>query len=294
MGILGAGRMGYYENGGVRGTGPRLTLRYVGNSSGAGRDWGVRVLIALLCGFFLCTGVRAQIVNIEDKRQTLDTFGWAGQLDLAGGLTQNTQRVVTGNAGLRLDHRGKQHNFLLLADYRLVQVSGDNALNAGFGHVRYGWEPPGRDGWRWESFSQVQYDERLRLDVRFLLGTGIRRRLYRRGDWRGYLGVLYMYEYDELSRQNIFYRDHRLSNYLTLAFSPRAGVRVASTTYYQPRLPDFNLARLSTVTTLSLQLAGKFSFTTRLALTQDKRVSQDLPEVPATTYAWTNGLRYAF
>lgn len=242
----------------------------------------------------IAPALRAQIVNIEDQRKALDSLGWFGQADLNANLTENVNTVTTLGASLRLDRLGKRGNVLILSDYRLIQVEGSNAVNAGFAHLRYGYEPEGRDGWRWESFTQVQYDQRLRLDLRALVGTGIRRRLYRRVKSRGYVGILYMYEYDEISQSDIFYRDHRLSNYLTLAYQPSKGVRLASTTYYQPRLPDFNLARVSTITSVQLNFAGNFSFTTRFNLTHDARVNRDLPEVPATTYQWTNGLRYNF
>jgi len=112
-------------------------------------------LLSLLFILIFCTCGRAQIVNIEDKRKALDSLGWYGQVDVNGSLTRNNNTVVTAGGALRLDRLGQKSNVLFLADYRLVQVSGKNATNAGFGHARYGWEP--KDGWRWEAFTQLQY-----------------------------------------------------------------------------------------------------------------------------------------
>jgi len=112
------------------------------------------VLLTLLLIFLPGTCGRAQIVNIEDKRKALDSLGWSGQLDVNGSLTRNNNTVVTAGGALRLDRLGRRSNVLFLTNYRLVQVSGNNAANAGFGHLRYGWEP--KDGWRWETFTQVQ------------------------------------------------------------------------------------------------------------------------------------------
>ncbi|MBC6996673.1 DUF481 domain-containing protein [Neolewinella lacunae] len=238
------------------------------------------------------TCVRAQIVNIEDKRKALDSIGWFGQVDLSGSLTKNQTLVTTLRGGLRLDRLGRKGNVLVLGDYELVQVSGSNALNAGFIHLRYGYEL--KDKWRLETFTQVQYNEQLRLTLRFLAGTGIRRRLYKNNGQRAYLGVLYMYEYDELARSEITYRDHRMSSYLTLGFTPFANVRLANTTYYQPRLPDFSFPRVSTITTVEVGLTVRLRFTSQYSLTYDARVSQDLPDVPNTTYTWVNGLRWVF
>lgn len=242
----------------------------------------------------LCTCVRAQIVNIEDKRKPIDTLGWVGQVDLGAKLNQNRNQVLTLSGAVRLDRLGKRGNVLLLADYRLVQVDNNNGLNAGFLHARYGYEPKGRDGWRWEAFSQVQYNEQLNLTLRFLLGAGIRRRLYRKEKSRGYVGLLYMYEYDELSESDIFYRDHRLSNYLTFSLKVSENLTLASTTYYQPRLPNFDDTRVSTILASTVGISKKLSFNSRFSLTYDGRLNRDLPDIPASTYSWINGIRWNF
>lgn len=249
-------------------------------------------LLTMLFVLLPCTRGSAQIVNIEDKRKALDSLGWFGQLDVNGSLTKNNNTVVTAGGALRLDRLGRKGNVLFLTDYRLVQVSGNNATNAGFGHIRYGWEP--KDGWRWETFTQLQYNEQLRLNLRFLVGTGLRRRLFREGKSRAYLGVLYMYEYDEMTDSEITYRDHRLSNYFTIRSQVSPSLSLASTTYYQPRLPDFNLARISSVATMTLSISKALRFTTNFSLTHDERVNRDFPEVPGTVFKWVNGLRVVF
>lgn len=249
-------------------------------------------VLALLFILLPCTSGRAQIVNIEDKRKALDSLGWFGQLDVNGSLNKNNNTVLSAGGALRLDRLGERGNVLFLSDYRLVQVSGKNATNAGFGHLRYGYEP--KEGWRGETFTQLQYNEQLRLTLRFLAGIGIRRRLFREGKSRAYLGVLYMYEHDEMSDSEIVYRDHRMSNYLTIRAQLSPSLSLASTSYYQPRLPDFTLARISTVANLALSVTKALRFTTNFSLTHDQRVNRDFPEVPATVFKWVNGLRVMF
>ncbi|MEM9525147.1 MAG: DUF481 domain-containing protein [Bacteroidota bacterium] len=251
-----------------------------------------RCLLALLFCLFYCTCGRAQIVNIEDKRKALDSLGWFGQVDLGGNINKNTRLVTTLKGALRLDRLGKRGNVLALMDYRLVQIGKDNALNAGFAHLRYGYEP--KDKWRIEAFTQVQYNEQLRLNLRFLVGAGLRRRLYKNGSNRAYFGLLYMYEFDDLARSEIQYRDHRLSSYLTFKVPILSNLSLASTTYYQPRLPDFTFPRISTVVTVNLAITTRLRFTSNYSLTHDARVTRDLADVPATTYNWINGLRWNF
>lgn len=250
-------------------------------------------LTLLLC-FFLRTCGRAQIVNIEDQRRKLDSLGWTGQVELGGKVARNRNRVITLSSGLRFDWRGPQANILLLADYRLVQVDDNNGLNAGFLHLRYGYALAEDDRWRWESFTQVQYNEQLRLTLRWLLGSGLRRRLFQEAEARAYVGILYMYEYDELAETDLLYRDHRLSSYLTFSLQPLKGLTLASTNYYQPRLPDFSDARFSSVGTATFALTRLLALNARFSLTHDPRASRDLPDIPATTFALTTGLRLNF
>lgn len=233
-----------------------------------------------------------QIVNIEDRRAKLDTIGWFGQLDLGGQYTRKATEVLTLNGGFRLDRLAEKNHWLLLGDYRVVRANGNNFLNAAFGHLRYGVVLG--PNWEWEVFTQLQYDERIRLSLRSLLGTGPRLRLVegKRGDL--FLGIIYMFEYDELSNDDRVFRDHRISSYLSLHWSFPGGARLANITYYQPRLPNFNRTRISTSTTLAMPLGKRLSFTTRFNLTYDARINQLFVEVPKSTFVWSNGLRWKF
>ncbi len=246
--------------------------------------WIICSLLSLLsqwCG--------AQIVNIEDRRQRHDTLGWFGQLDLGLSWTQNIGSVLTVSAGARLDRVAPRNNWILIGSYQVVRAADQNFINDGFGHLRHG--RPINDWLTWETFGQLQYNERLRLNLRALAGTGPRLRLLEREATQAYFGMTYMYEYDELASSEIFYRDHRLSNYLSLNAQPAAGLKIAHTTYYQPRLPDFDFARVSSVTTLTFGISRRLSFTSRFSVTHDGLISRDIEDVPGTTYAWVNGLR---
>ncbi|MGB3799415.1 MAG: DUF481 domain-containing protein [Lewinella sp.] len=253
-------------------------------------NWFTRIV--LLCLLFSASRASAQIVNIEDQRKGFDSIGWYGQIDLGGSLTRNVNQVITGNGAIRVDRKGNTNSLLGIIDYKLVQVSGDNALNAGFAHLRHAYYL--NDKWRWETFGQLQYNEQIRLQLRGLVGTGPRLKVLSIDDNRMYIGTLYMYEYDEVADGEIIYQNHRLSSYLSFNFYPWEQFSVSNTTYYQPILPDFRLSRVSTVTSLSLQVTDRLSVQTRFSLTRDALLNQGLPDVPNTTYEWVNGLRYQF
>ncbi|WP_116127534.1 DUF481 domain-containing protein [Lewinella sp. IMCC34183] len=248
--------------------------------------------LLLLVAGLPCTRVSAQIVNIEDQRRGFDTIGWYGRIDLGGNLTKNRNSVLSLNGTVRVDRKGRKVALLGLADYKLVQVSGDNALNAGFGHLRYAYYLS--DKIRWETFGQVQYNEQIRLQLRTLAGTGPRLKLLSVDRNRVYVGTLYMYEYDEVASGEIIYRSHRLSSYLSFNLYPFEQLSISNTTYYQPILPDFRQPRISTTTTLALRLTTRLSVTSNFSLTHDPLLNQGLPDVPNTTYEWINGLSYNF
>ncbi|MEM6396164.1 MAG: DUF481 domain-containing protein [Bacteroidota bacterium] len=249
---------------------------------------------AILIGIFLFpVEAIAQIVNIEDRRTRLDSTGWQGQIDLAAQLVENANRVLTVSAGLRLDALGEKSHSLVLLDYRLVENGGDKLLDNGFAHFRYGLDIGQR--FRWEAFTQAQYNLQLRLSFRWLIGTGPRFALLPQNSNRKlFLGILYMFEYDEFEASALTYRDHRISSYISARVPLGEQIVFTSTSYYQPRLIDFSVPRISSVNRLEFTFNSTLSFTTSLNLTYDGRLSRDFPEVPDLVYNWLNGLRLNF
>jgi hypothetical protein len=248
------------------------------------------IFLLLLLGHSELLG---QIVNIEDRRLDYDSSGWFGQLDLGGNYTRNSNEVLSINGGIRLDRVAKNDDqWLFIIDYRVVRANGNNFLNAGFSHFRYG--KPINDWIQWETFSQVQYDQKIQLSLRWLLGSGPRIKLVEGEEGAVFFGLLYMYEYDELSNIALTFRDHRLSSYLSLAWKVSPNFSVNNITYYQPRLTQFNQTRLSSSTNLVVGLTKKLKFTTRFNMTYDARINDVFPEVPELTFNWVNGLRLGF
>lgn len=236
----------------------------------------------------------AQIVNIEDKRaDPLDSVGWQGQFDGGFTLVDNGRRVLTLNARATLQAQRYEHTWLSFSDFGLVRAADQDFVNQGFQHFRYNYDWAER--WTYEAFTQVQFNERLLIGLRALLGTGVRHQLLQTQEEKGlFVGLAYMYEYDEVAERTIFHRDHRLSSYVSFQVKPTPTLRLAGTTYYQPLLTDFGTFRVSTRTQAALTITQKLSFTTSIDLTYDARLREDAPTVPATIYKWVNGLRYRF
>ncbi len=252
----------------------------------------VYFLTGLLCCVLMV--VSAQIVNIEDKRQGYDTLGYFGQLTGNFNWVRNTSNIITINGLARLDVLQPHTRWLVLGQSSLIRSTSGRFINDRFTHLRYGRKL--RPWLTVEAFGQLQFNELLEIKLRGLLGVGPRLRLAEEERLEAYLGVLYMYEYDDLGveEEKRFYRDHRLSSYLSFKIKLTEQLTLANSTYYQPILFDFTFPRVSTVTDLSVAISGKFSIISRFSLLHDDRQNRDFPEVPATVFNWSNGLRFSF
>ena len=249
------------------------------------------LLFCLICLLF-SQALISQIVNIEDKRTQLDTQKWQGQFNVNSKFTQNAKSVFAVSSLLRVDKTGVKDKWLFLANYNFVRAGQENFIDDGFMHIRYGKDFKPR--WQWEVFGQIQYNERLQITLRGLLGTGARIQLLEKEKTSITTGLLYMYEYNELDAEIGTRRDHRISSYLTIRFKPKENFSFSSTSYYQPLLNNFGQSRLSTINTLVVKATKHLSFTSSFSLTYDAQLSKDVEGVPPTTYQWQNGVRLVF
>ncbi len=247
--------------------------------------------IVLLCILFFSPHLlTAQIVNIEDKRvERRDTAGWFGHVDLGFNLVNNGSEVITLNGGLRIEWLKNRHSFLSLSKYNLVKAEGTEFINDGFQHLRYNYAV--KRWLTWEAFLQAQYNEKLNLRFRGLIGTGPRFQMVREKKLKAYLGLLYMFEHNEETKPDTTLEDHRLSAYLSFRFQPLPSISIASITYYQPVIDDVKDLRLSSETSLTVFLTQRLRFRTAFSITYDSRVP---PEVANTIYRLVNGLRWEF
>lgn len=248
----------------------------------------------VLCFFtlMLTNSVQAQIVNIEDKRIQLDSNKWQGSIDLSSKLTQNTKSVLAIYTSVRVDRMVEQNKWLFLGSYNFARAGSQDFLDDGFFHLRYNRDLNRK--WQWETFGQVQYNEKLRIRLRTLLGTGARLQLLADEKKKIAVGLLYMYEYNELTTDLGLRRDHRLSSYLSLKLKPSKQLSFASTTYYQPLVDRLGESRFSSINTLTLKVNKWLAFSSVFAYTYDGQLAKDTPDVPSSTYQWKNGVRLMF
>jgi hypothetical protein len=249
-------------------------------------------LFFIVINFLFSTTVFSQVVNIEDRRVRVgDSLRWLGKADLGFNLIQNTQQYLTASAAFQVEYKEKKHFVLSLTAYNFAKSSNQNILNDGFQHLRYNYDMT--DKIVWEAYTQGQYNERIRLRLRTLAGTGFRFKIIRQGATRLYLGTSYMFERTEFKDTTVPFSNHRLSIYA--AFSRKIGNsgRFASTTYFQPILTNPRNMRWASDNALLFPITKKCAFRANLNLTYD--TDPRLPDsVPDLIYAWTNGIRLDF
>jgi len=236
----------------------------------------------------------AQIVNIETRRKLIntDTTGWFGSTDLGFNLNENGKTILTLTANATVEYLNGKNRWLALTNYQVIRANQEDFVNRGFQHIRY------NRNWTekvtWEAFGQAQYDERLTLRFRGLVGTGPRFQLIsgKKGDL--YLGTLYMFQYEELTENNTIYRDQRLSNYLSYRLNLGKNVKLTGTSYYQPLLTNLRVARLSSQTSLLFNITEKLSFKSAFNISLDSRLSETVEDIPIAVYNFVNGLKLVF
>jgi putative salt-induced outer membrane protein YdiY len=233
----------------------------------------------------------AQIVNIEKQRISSDTTGWLGSAGFSFSGSKTTKSILSLYANTRLEYKSKDTKDLYLLITAFSLVSGDNEKfsNAGFGHLRYSRKLG--DVVRWEVFTQVQYNGLTKIDTRYLAGTGPRIKLTQYEKAKFYLGIAYMYEYQELFDPLVFENNHRMSSYFTFTLLPEETVSFQSTFYVQPLLGDFSDYTISTESNLSVDITRKLFLDISFKYNFDAFPPEGVPQ---TTYYFFNGIVLEF
>jgi putative salt-induced outer membrane protein YdiY len=265
--------------------------------------WSLGALL-LFVWLFGAAGLNAQIVNIEQRRIKTDTTGLFGGLHFSFVGSKTTKSIVAFSGGTYLElkpARKKDRSYyrdlwLFLTDFSLVSGNNEKFSNSGFGHLRFT-RKLGKDYARlgqfirWESFVQIQYNDLTKIGTRTLVGTGPRFKLTDSEVSKFYLGVAYMYEYQEFINPEVYLRQHRMSSYFSFTLLPEEAVTFISTTYFQPVLNNFSDYRFSNETSLSLDITKKFSFWFSFNYNFNSAPPE---EVPNNTYYFKNRLLYEF
>ena len=133
-------------------------------------DKPLRMLLSaflITCAFTL----EAQVVNIERKRIATDTTGWFGSANLSFAGSKTTKSILSLFAGGLLEYKPKSNKdlWLLISEFSLISGDNEKFSNSGFAHVRYNRKL--NETFRWEFFTQIQYNGLTKIDTRALGGN---------------------------------------------------------------------------------------------------------------------------
>jgi hypothetical protein len=274
--------------------------RFYGSREGAGINFAYLFLMHtsqcfrhILIIFWLACfqNIHAQIVNIERQRIASDTIGWFGHARVSFAGSKTTKSILALSSATLLEYKSRSTKdlWLLITELSLIKSASEKFSNTGFGHLRYNRKLG--EVVRWEVFTQIQYNSLTKIDKRILGGTGFRFKLTPYEKAKFYLGVAYMYEYEELLDPLVYNKDHRASSYFTFSLFPADNVSLVSTMYVQPLLRDARDYRLSNESTLILDITKKLSLNATFKYAYD---AVPPAGVPTNTYSFSNGLELEF
>lgn len=226
---------------------------------------------------------RSQVVNIENQRFEDDTSRWAAQFGFRLNVVENTQRSTDLGLNGGVQFMEGLHRAFLISDFYLTRVEDNAFTNTGFQHLRY------QRRWRGplfqEAYTQVQYNKPLRIDIRWLMGGGIRLEYQKEENLRLAAGTSILYEYEADHVNELVYNDIRSSNYLSVSFKVEPHVMLSGILYFQPVIADASDQRLTLEAQLRIRASRRYAFDTRLALQRDTKTAPDVPEL---NYRWSN------
>lgn len=250
----------------------------------------MKKILTFLIGAFVFTGMKAQVINIEDKRIKTDTVGWSGSGSASIFMNKNNDFVLSFLTDLHIQYKTKKSLFLLLTDVATVSVNEDqHFVNSGFQHFRYNYKIT--DRFVWEAFVQGQYNEPLAIDYRLLAGTGPRFKIVGTDKFRLYAAALYMYEQEKNTGVEELQNNNRMSSYVSFTVAPNDQFSLVSTTYYQPLLTDFSDRRISTTLDLTSYITKKLYLNINYNLLDD---SAPATGIAPTIYELTAGVGLDF
>ena len=251
-------------------------------------------LLGVVAFCMVCEPAQAQ-VNTEKLRKDNPTEGFSGFVGSSVALRQGNTNRLRVDGGFRLQYETLQdvlvsetstltkkatnELFFIVGELTFAEketASGtDVYINKSFTHAR--WTKMWFSSLGTEVFSQVQYNQSIRLQLRALGGLGVRWAAIESHFADLYLGTGYMYEHEvlDIDPPNDVTSSHRLTNYASLSvkfFEEK--LNLINTAYAQPRIDEFSDYRIISESILSIAAMKNLS----VGVTLNLRYDSDPPE----------------
>jgi len=262
-----------------------------------GGDRWARLTGVLLPAFVLASfGAlpAAAQVNIEALRRDTLPPGFSATLGADfSARTGNVDLVQLRIVG-RSDFIAGRTTVFLVGNTAVGLLSSTRFLSTGLLHLRQSYAV--RPWLLSESFAQVNYDRARLLELRDLVGAGVRARLANNARARVWVATGVMFEHERLdlpagavhpARVSVL----RSSSYGALRVRPAGNLVLASTTYVQPRFDHPEDVRVLEDFALSVAVSRAFTITVSFDLHYDSRPPDDIASLDTTLLS---GFRMSF
>ena len=233
---------------------------------------------------------KSQIINVESARMQSDTVGWMGSFGAAFSITKNTSQIFGAYADAHIQYTtsNDQGIWMILGNLNFLKVAKSRFVSDGMAHLRYNKKV--NEWLRWEFFGQFQNNDITQIDSRILAGTGPRFKLMKLPTFRLYAAILFMYEREkEATIPIVRHSDVRNSSYISFTWLPKDYLEMISTTYFQPRLSQFNDFRILNQISFKVKATPHFSLSVKWNYLHDKAPAGTAPK---TVYNFATGFTY--
>lgn len=231
---------------------------------------------------------RAQIVRIENDQSMSEAEKLSGSLDLNFYSVRNNAQFFRLATGSEVKYTNKKSTILSINELRLLFNRQNSLENRGFQHFRF--QRSIDSTITLEMFSQFQFDQILKIRFRHLNGVGPRFQLFMQTKSKVFLGIHYMFEYEEEYETQIINRDHRMSSHFVFSRKMKKST-LHSVVYFQPNIGDFRDFRVSGSATYTVELNERLRFNIRGELIHDSRPVEGVNNL---TYTFLNGFGWVF
>ncbi|MEN7546810.1 DUF481 domain-containing protein [Rapidithrix thailandica] len=242
---------------------------------------------------FVCIALQAQILNIEKSRLDNDTTGWLGSFEVQIDLVKQEQHTLDLGSNLHALRLTPKNAYMVIADIEIVRSEKEDLISNGYLHMRMTMNFKRKLSE--ELFGQIQYNDVLGMQHRYLGGAGARLTLLDRKKIAMAFSAGVMYEVENWkSEEEISEINNTLwksTSYLSLRWKVSENVDFNMINYYQARFTDFFAPRVSSDINLRFKINKRFSFGSKFSVIYDAA-----PVVPISNliYSLKNGLSYNF
>lgn len=227
----------------------------------------MRFASGLLTVFLLWGQSASTFINIESLRQGLSE-GFAGSSGVEAMGSSGNTNVFEAGLNTRNIFKHGQREYIFIATYDYGEASDLKNSNKGNGHIRYS-QGFSRSS-QWEIFGQVEFNEFQSLELRSLVGFGLRQALFKGTKNSLFIGLGAFYE-DETLKIPPDQSNFRANFYLSFRSLIKEDMEFVMVTYYQPNTEVISDERLQMTAGLEIEILNQLSLVSSWSFSRDAR-----------------------